>query len=50
MSATVTLLLRSGGAVVLARPFIFGNGVAGDIAGETRFFADSVIESIIEKP
>jgi hypothetical protein len=47
MSATI--LLNSGGAVVLERPFIFGNGIAGDIAGETRWFADADIAEVIER-
>ena len=45
--ANITLILTSGGAVVLKNAFIAGNGVAGDVAGETKWFADSDIEKVI---
>ena len=46
---TTTLILKSGGSVVLNNAFIAGNGVAGEVAGETKRFADCDIEAIIER-
>ena len=43
-----TLILQSGGSVQLQNAFIMGNGVAGDIAGECRRFADEDIVQVIE--
>jgi len=47
---TTTLILKSGGAVELTNPFIAGNGIAGDIAGQTLRFSDSDIEQVIQHP
>lgn len=45
---SVTLILKSGGSVVLTSPFIMGEGIAGDAMGATRWFADDDIEKVIE--
>ena len=42
----VTLVLVSGGTVSLSDPFIMGDGIAGDVAGVTRWFADADILSV----
>lgn len=44
----VTLILSSGGSVVLTNPFNCGTGIAGDIAGQTRYFGEDQIEKVIE--
>lgn len=49
MNTSATLVLASGGTVTLDRPFIFGNGIAGDIAGTTRWFNDADITKVIER-
>ena len=48
--STTTLILKSGGSIELTNPFIAGNGIAGDIAGQTLRFSDSDIEQVIERP
>ena len=48
--ATATLILKSGGSVELTNPFIAGDGIAGDIAGQTLRFSDSDVEKVIERP
>lgn len=45
---SVTLILKSGGSVVLTSPFMAGPGIAGDIAGRTEWFHDDHIEKVIE--
>ncbi len=47
---TATLLLKSGGTVQLTNPINFGRGIAGDIAGGTKWFADKDIAEVIEHP
>lgn len=43
------LILKSGGSVQLENAFIAGNGIAGDIAGQTLRFSDCDIETVIER-
>lgn len=44
---SVTIVLKSGGAVALGNPFIFGNGIAGDTAASgVRWFADDTIAAV----
>lgn len=45
-----TIMLKSGGAVLVANTFILGNGIAGDIAGAPRWFSDEDIDRVIEHP